>query len=628
MKYPRSLRATWLLGLPLLLVLLAAVACGEDATPTPTATTPPQPTATTAAPSATDIPAATATARPVGRASVAEGAIGYGMVGKAIQEFGEPVYGGELGVQYWSKVQRWDPHPIFSARSSVFSPPYNSLLQLNPWTFDRFDIWGDLAESWKQENDEGTVWSFKIKPHATFRDGTSVTAEDVHYSFQRALGLTPNHPDLGNEFKNFIRPHYESSEVVDPLTFRITLNAPWADFLLFMANDLILTVPKAHYEDLDARMAGGEDVYTWDNGWKNMMGSGPFMVADVPDDVTQNWEKNPNYWKQDPDGRGLPYLDGMTYYTINDRTAAQAAWEVAQVVATSTRTNGGMAIGQLKELVERSDGSIISYGVPCCPTGYTLNVSKEPFDNILVRQAIMRALDREELHQLIWSGLGTRGTTCGAPGPLCMSIEELSSLPGHRYLDDGITKDPRDIEEAKQLLAEAGYPDGFSTTILSSTTQIGGSQETAIIFKDQMKRNLNIDVKLVTLEREAFVPAESSGDYDIIVSGTGGMTTPDNYLNQYYQFDVPKNPYNWTYVGPEGDLRELVKQQSAAIDVAERRAILRKIELITMTIDSHWIIDYVKAWGQIFNSDVVSGQMPTQTGYLETKMEQLWLNNP
>ena len=62
--------------------------------------------------------------------------------------------------------------------------------------------------------------------------------------------------------------------------------------------------------------------------------------------------------------------------------------------------------------------------------------------------------------------------------------------------------------------------------------------------------------------------------------------------------------------------------------MAERRAILRKIELITMTIDSHWIIDYVKAWGQIFNADKVSGQMPTQTGYLETKMEQLWLNEP
>ena len=47
-----------------------------------------------------------------------------------------------------------------------------------------------------------------------------------------------------------------------------------------------------------------------------------------------------------------------------------------------------------------------------------------------------------------------------------------------------------------------------------------------------------------------------------------------------------------------------------------------------MTIDSHWIMDYVKAWGQIFNADKVSGQMPTQTGYLETKMEQLWLNDP
>ena len=628
MRFSDLLRTRWLLAFPLLLVLMAAVACGEDATPTPTATPVPPPTPTSAAPEPTEAPAATATPRPVGRASVAEGAIGYGMVGKAIQEFGEPVYGGNLGVQYWSKVQRWDPHPIFSARSSVFSPPYNSLLQLNPWTFDRFDIWGDLAESWNQENDEGTVWSFKIKPHATFWDGTPVTAEDVHYSFQRALGLLPDHPDLGNEFKNFIRPHYVSSEVTDPSTFTITLNAPWADFLLFMANDLILTVPKHHYEALDARMAGGEDVYTWDNGWQNMMGSGPFMVAGVPDDVTQNWEKNPNYWKTDPEGRNLPYLDSMTYYTINDRTAAQAAWEVAQVVATSTRTNGGMAIGQLKELVDRSDGSIISYGVPCCPTGYTLNVSKEPFSNIKVRQAVMRALDREELHQLIWSGLGTRGTTCGAPGPLCMSVEDLSQLPGHRYLDDGITKDPRDIEEAKALLAEAGYPDGFSTTVLSSTTQIGGSQESAIIFKDQMERNLGLEVRLVTLERESFVAAESSGDYDIIVSGTGGMTTPDNYLNQYYQFDVPKNPYNWTYVGPEGDLRELIAQQSAAIDVAERQAILRKIEMITMTIDSHWVMDYVKAWGQIFNSDEVSGQMPTQTGYLETKMEQLWLNNP
>jgi peptide/nickel transport system substrate-binding protein len=554
------------------------------------------------------------------------------MVGQAITEFGEPAYGGELGVQYWSKVQPWDPHPTFCCRASVFSPPYNSLLQLNPWTFDRFDIWGDLAESWTQDNAEGTVWSFKIKPHATFWDGTRVTAHDVQYSFERGLGMMPDHPDLANEFKNFIKPHYVSSEAVDDSTFTITLNAPWADFLLFMANDLILIVPKTHYEALDARKAGGEDVYLWDSGWKNMMGSGPFKVTATPDNVTQHWEKNPNYWKKDPAGRTLPYLDQMVYHTINDNTAAQAAWEVGQVVATSTRTNGGMTAGQLKELVERSKGSIISYGVPCCPTGYTLNVNREPFDDILVRRAIMRALDREELHQLIWSGMGSLGTTCGSPGPLCMSLEELGALPGHRYLADG-TKDPRDIQEAKDLLAEAGYPNGFKTTILSSTTAIGGSAETAIIFKDQMKRMLNIEVELISLEREAFAPAERNGDYDIIVSGTGGMTTPDNYLNQYYRTgegvsSIPKNPFNWTYSGPEGDLQTLIDQQSATINVADRKAILRKIELITMTIDSHWIMDYVKAWGQIFNADKVGGQMPTQTGYLETKMEQLWILEP
>ena len=209
-----------------------------------------------------------------------------------------------------------------------------------------------------------------------------------------------------------------------------------------------------------------------------------------------------------------------------------------------------------------------------------------------------------------------------------MSLEELSLLPGHRYLLGGLIKDPRDIAEAKALLAQAGFPNGFKSSILSSTTQIGGSEESAIVFKDQMKRYLNIDLDLITLDRPSYRAAESSGDYDIIVSGTGGMTTPDNYLNQYYGFDVPKNPFNWTYIGPEGNLRELIDRQSAATDVAERRVILRKIELITMTKDSHWIMDYVKAWGQIFNAGKVGGQMPTQTGYLETKMEQLWILSP
>ena len=565
----------------------------------------------------------------VGRASVAEGATGYGLVGVAIEKFGEPVYGGNLGVSYWSKVQAWDPHPNFCCRSSVFSPPYNGLLQLNPWTFDRFDIWGDLAESWTKDNAEGTVWTFKLKPHAKFWDGSTVTAEDVRYSFERALGKLPDHPLPANEFNLHIRPHYETSEAVDATTFRITLNAPWADFLLWMANDLILTVPKKHYEALDARMAAGEEVYTWDKGWKNMMGSGPFKITSIPDDVTHHWEKNANYWKKDPDGRKLPYLDTMTYFTINDRTAAQAAWEVAQVVATATRTNGGMSIGQLRELVERSNGSIISYGVPCCTSGFTVNFTRKPFDNVLVRRAIMRALDREEMNQLIWSGMGTRGTTCGSPGPLCMSLAELTQLPGHRYLAGGLIKDPRDIEEAKALLAQAGFPNGFSSTILSSTTQIGGSEEAAIVFKDQMKRYLNIDLKLVNLDRPAYREAEKTGDYDIITSGGGGgITSPDNPLNKSYGLDTPENPFNFNYVGPEGDLQALIKRQSRATDVAERRVILRKIELITMTIDSHWIMDYVKAYGQIFNADVVGGQMPTQSGYLETKMEQLWILSP
>ena len=105
------------------------------------------------------------------------------------------------------------------------------------------------------------------------------------------------------------------------------------------------------------------------------------------------------------------------------------------------------------------------------------------------------------------------------------------------------------------------------------------------------------------------------------------MVTPNQYLERWYLPDAPDNPHGWIYEGPE-DLLDLIARQSQALDLFERRQIVREIEIITMTKDSHFINGFVRTFSRVFNTDKVAGQMPTQSGYLECKAEQLWLVNP
>ena len=111
------------------------------------------------------------------------------------------------------------------------------------------------------------------------------------------------------------------------------------------------------------------------------MGSGPFKVTKVLDKDNWTYEANPIYWKKDPDGRTLPYVDGMEYHVIQDPTASQAAWEAEQIWVVLWQSSAQMGPGQLKEMVERGNGKFVAYPVPCCPNGILLNTSKPPFDN-------------------------------------------------------------------------------------------------------------------------------------------------------------------------------------------------------------------------------------------------------
>jgi peptide/nickel transport system substrate-binding protein len=454
-----------------------------------------------------------------------------------------------------------------------------------------------------------------------------VTAEDIAYSFDRMTGKTENHPGALEEARLYIKPNYDFAEALDERTVRIHLLQPWADFLGYAANDLISMVPKHHYEPLDAQALDNPDIYDdIDTGFQNIMGSGPFKPTYLVSKDEWGYDRNPNYWKLDPEGRSLPYLAGLDYFWITDRTAAQAAWEGELLWTTNYQTNGNMSPSTMQEMIVRYGDRFVAYPAACCPSGIAMKVSKPPYDDWKVRRALMLAIDRQAFNELVWSGLGLYGTWCGPPGhPLCLTEDEVLQLPGWRLPKD------QDYATARQLLAEAGYADGFSTTFITRN-ELAAQDEGPVLIENL--RNLSIEVEHIAMDRATAFEAQAAGDYDLFSSGAGsGVITPNQYLNQFFLITGRTNPFDWEYCGPcqgeaDVDLKALIRQQSQTFDPAERRAILRVIDDITLTKDTQIIQTYTKTYARLFNTEKVAGQMPTQSGYVETKAEQLWLVNP
>ena len=322
------------LSLLAVLVLAAIVACGgEEPTQAPTPTSVPAATATTApAPTATTAPTPTAGPVQQERVDVASGSIGYGISGFKVEDFGEPKYGGMNQVLFCCDIRTWDAAvPCCTHFAAQLSPMFNTLLQFNPWTFDRFDISGDAAASWEQSNADGTIWTFSLKPGAVFWDGSPVTAQDWVYSFDRLVGRGDKEGG-DREVKQFFGPHFDRAVAVDDNTLEIHLLHPWADFVSFMADDHFTVMKQSHYEELDSKAnAGDETIFDVENGWKNMMLSGPFKPVHVESNRRWTLEANPIYWKKDPEGRDLPYLDGAEFFTVRGKDATQAAWEAEQL---------------------------------------------------------------------------------------------------------------------------------------------------------------------------------------------------------------------------------------------------------------------------------------------------------
>ena len=569
----------------LILFALSIIACGGTASPAEdTATSAPpaaQPAAATAPPAAMTQPTAAPQAQPA--ATAVPVAVGQS--------------GGVVPMQKHAAPRRIDPHPSGSGIDmSEATLLYNGLVKYND-IGDVKEIVGDLATHWDVSED-GLTYTFFIPEGVQWTDGEPLTADDVVFSLDRMVQEGESRPRAGA-----LRTYYNGSEAIDPQSIAVNLKFPAAAFLPALGIDYMKVVPKHVVE------AGTEigDVAP-------QIGSGPYEMVNYRKGDSIEYKRNENYFKD-----GLPLLDGIIKYVITDKGRTKAGFETKQLLMATVGFTGMNVQDYLSLQESAGDHLNVHFMNDYLAIGLMLNTTVPPYDDPKVRRALFLAVDRQAQVDAFGFGKGS------IHGPLPswlwfgMPEEELLQVPGFRQTADG-KKDPQDIEMAKQLLAEAGYPDGFDATITVRQTGIYADQ--AALLKDQF-RDIGINITTRPMESTAGIAAFLALDFEMGIQGTGfAFHDPDQILAGLYLPRGARNYPGWEH--PK--ITELYDEQARATDQTKRGEIISEIEQILLYDDNHWVGLLWDNFGWPVSKQIQDFYVPSTVASTGMMWERIWLD--
>ncbi|WP_274627382.1 ABC transporter substrate-binding protein [Arvimicrobium flavum] len=401
------------------------------------------------------------------RLSLAGGALLIGAPGSAFAA-GEPKAGGTLTIGADADPIGLDPTTVTAFSSYDFTGLiYSGLLR---WTAD-MKIEPDLAVSYEVEG--GTTYVFKLREGVKFHNGQPFTAEDVKYTFDRILD-----PATASR----LRAQYEiikAVTVVDPLTVKFELTGPDAAFLNYLAtNPDGAIVPK-----------GLANIDT------NPVGTGPFVFESYQPNQQFSLKANPDYYED-----GLPYLSSVVFKFYKD-----------QATITSALRSKAIDMTWLKDPRVAAQISKTSPDLASAPgqTSRTfpiwLNMKAAPLNDVRVRRALSLATDREACVQTVLGGSGKVGAM--VPESHVGGYDGVSEFPYYKY----------DPAQAKQLLAEAGHPNGIDLgeyiVVAANPLDVACAQ-----ILQQQWQAAGITVKISAMETAPLLAKWSSGDWPTLLS--------------------------------------------------------------------------------------------------------------
>ncbi|MBS3649640.1 ABC transporter substrate-binding protein [Pseudaminobacter sp. 19-2017] len=372
-------------------------------------------------------------------------------------------------------------------REVVYANVFEGLTRIGP----SGEVLPALAESWTV-SDDGKVYTFKLHSGVKFHDGSDFGADDVKFSLDRARAA-----DSTNAQKGLFEA-IDTVEVVDPTTVKVTLKHPQGAFLYNMGwGDAVIVSPKSA-----------------DTNKEKPIGTGPFKFDSWARGSSIKLAKSDSYW-------GEPVqLDKAEFRIIPDASAALPA-----LLSGDVQAFPNMPVGDSLPQIQADPRFKVVIGSTEGETILTMNNKKPPFDNLKVRQAISRALDRQAIIDGASTGLGT-------------PIGSHFSPANKDYIDLTGTY-PHDIAKAKELLKEAGLENGFKTTLKlpPPTYARDGGQVIA-----SELREIGIDAEIIPLEWADWLKQVfTDKDYDLTIVSHVEPNDIGIYARKdyYFNYDSP-----------------------------------------------------------------------------------------
>lgn len=442
-----------------------------------------------------------------------------------------------------------DPHQASGHLSMMgVHPFYDTLVTLKGGSTE---ICPGLAESWDISSDGLTI-TFKLRKNVKFHDGKPLTAEDVRFTFVRLIKTKIASPSalLGK------RTAEEMLEVVDPHTFKMRLHQKSP--VIFG----ILTAPwfGIMSKDYVNKHATKEDPFALKWMYNHECGSGPWeLVQWIPNEKIV-YKRFKGYWGDNSECAQVPKVDTITTPIIKDPSTTAMMLQKGDVDMAT-----GLGADQYERL--QADPNIKVAGFPSFYIAYVqINTSRKPFDNIKVRQALNHAINYEELIKYVERG---------------NAIRLRSTLPegmwGKNY---NVPKYDYDPKKAKELLKEAGYPNGFETTILYSAERYMPFEQASVYIQAYLDE-VGIKAKLNKVAWPTQLDTMRAANFDLALQ-TWSPYYPDpaEFLWYFYNSTVFKaKGWNFSF-WDNPTTTELTEKAEQVMDRKEREKLYNEVERI------------------------------------------------
>jgi peptide/nickel transport system substrate-binding protein len=437
-----------------------------------------------------------------------------------------PRKGGTLRVGFYIEAQTMDPHLSGSKIDrQVYHNIYEPLVTLDT----RLGVKPGLAESWTQPDPKTLV--FKLRRGVKFHDGTDFNAEAAKFNIER-MKTEPKSVRKG-EVANI-----DTVDVVDSHTIRVNLKKPDAALLATLTDRAGMMVSPKVVQERGAELGRNAKG----------AGTGPFEFVEWVRDSHLIIKRNDAYWNK----QGGPYLDRVRYRPIPD--------DVVKLQSLQSGEIDVMDYVQPRDVAAvKADKNVVVVDVPSLADfAYQLNLTRPPFNNKALRQAVASALDLEQIVKGVWLNVGV-----AANGPI---------PPTSWAYDRSIAPIKRDLAKAKAKLAEGGQPNGFTFTMTTNNIPIN-VQEAEVMQAQLAEAGIVAKVKLV--DSATLIADGNNKNFEMISFQWSGRPDPDGNTYQFLR-TTPGTSFNWSGIShPQIDA--LLDRTREISNQAERRKLYSEL---------------------------------------------------